>query len=642
MGHGDFSVASAHALRGSLLLRQTEEDEVHRHLNAMGNVNNNLQARRNSEKRKSVRFTPSTKFADSSKLEESIDTNIFTQSEHGSHGSISSFDFAASVPQVKVAREASVQLLTPAVYAPPQDGANLVLPATTYSASPVNVKRRVEEIEALPDHIANTQLELHIDTEETSHKRSPSSSSTSSGRLRERGDIYFTPVDVTRSQIFLSSPVGSPTTDPDSPTLPQYNDEDDQCPTPKASKAPLQRQSFALKSPRRRVKNDAIKVTPEQLDKLVVALAESRMLQKRVQGGGWDIDDVPDDASIISSFSQVSLPTLTSASTLYSQQNDNFVTERSENRNKQPTTDEELVLKHLSSLNARKTFGPFGGGVALCDSKVHGAPIRYVSNDYKFNGGVLRFGSSTYLSVPYGADVESSLRIETPPHHVPGKRVVIQCKTQVVDRKSGKQVYALMGEEDVTEHFVKAAIAELAKDAKKSPGDIIVSRPSPVSSPEVDFLDLLDDLLIGEDTEISIENAITSFKQLDASIATMQTLILMSELDRVNKNHRDFLILRPTTFHENGRPSNMRVPWVSQQLHTDWYAKDGPGYTQAAKDFQECIVANVAKHATATRPFTFAAYWKDVKEYIRCVPLSAEGHCDAWACFVHGEFAIDL
>ncbi|KXT09177.1 hypothetical protein AC579_8404 [Pseudocercospora musae] len=651
MGHSDYSVASAHALRGSLLLGKNEAHDLRRRQQkqSMDQAKDESQARRQSRERKSVRFTPSTNF-DEREPEVSHDTDIFTQSPHASRDSVSSIDFAdfaESLPKVRVAREASVQLLRPVVYSPPQDSANLLLPATTYSASPVSVKQRVEEYEALPDHIASTQVDLRIDTEDLSHKRSPSGSSTSSGsgRSRQKDDIYFTPVDVTRSQICLSSPVGSPSASPDSPTLPRETDDDDHCPTPRAPRALSRRTSqiYIADVRKLKIKDDALKITPAQLNQLVVALAKSRMLVKHVSGDWWDLDDVPDDESVVSSFSQVSLPTLTSASTLYSRQNENFL-------------NDHRTINGSQSQGGTSKPAQIGalGGVALCDTKVHGTPVRFVSKNYRHGSRILDVGICTYLSVPYGTEVECALSIEAPPSGSCGIRIVLQCKTQVVDRKTGKQVYALMAEEDVTDDFVKAALTELAEATGKAYADVKVAGPSqgsPTESPNIDWVEFADELQAAADTSDLVDETAAIFRKLDIETASMQTLTLMSSIDRIKENYEDVLILRPIAFHDNGLPSSMRLPWVSQRLYTDWYqfkkirdAEVTPGDTQEAQDFQACIVANVAKQGTKAKAFNCEAYWGEKsRQFLHCVPLmeNSEGHCDAWACFVRGEFIID-
>ncbi|EME82767.1 uncharacterized protein MYCFIDRAFT_80375 [Pseudocercospora fijiensis CIRAD86] len=650
MGHSDYSVASAHALRGSQLLGEREAHELHRQQQkqSMDQLKDESRSRRQSRERKSVRFTPSTNFNNESEPDVSTDTDIFTQSPHASRGSVSSIDFAESLPQVRVAREASVQLLKPVVYSPPQDSANLLLPATTYSPSSVSVKKRVEEYEALPDHISSTQVDLRIDTDDLSHKRSPSGSSTSSGsgRSRQKDDIYFTPVDVTRSQIFLSSPVSSPSASPDSPTLPRETDDDDECPTPRASRALSRRPSqvYVGGVEKLNIKDDALKITPVQLDQLVVALAKSRMLVKHVSGDWWDLDDVPDDESVVSSFSQVSLPTLTSASTLYTRQNENFV-------NDQRNTNSSQSQGQMPRVAAQN--GAFGG-VALCDTKVHGTPVRFVSKNYRHGSSILDVGTCTYLSVTYGTEVECALSIEAPSNGSSGTRIVLQCKTQVVDRKSGKQVYTLMAEEDVTKGFIKAALAELAEARGKAYDDIKIASPSQDSateSPDIDWVEFADELQAAADVSDLVDETAAIFKTLESETASMQTLTLMSSLDRIKENYEDFLILRPIAFHDNGLPSSMRLPWVSQRLYTDWYQSKkigddevAPGDTQEAQDFQACIVANVAKQGAKAQAFDCEAYWGEHnKQYLHCVPLmeNSEGHCDAWACFVRGEFIID-
>lgn len=88
----------------------------------------------------------------------------------------------------------------------------------------------------------------------------------------------------------------------------------------------------------------------------------------------------------------------------------------------------------------------------------------------------------------------------------------------------------------------------------------------------------------------------------------------------------------------------MRLPWVSQRLYQDWYEKgDGVGHSAAAREFQEGIVAAVARGAVKGEGFTMSVKWDGEGVVVRCVPLSegrGEGKGDLWACFVRGMFDV--
>ena len=691
----DFAVASASQLRGSMLppprsqplniqTQQHQHESIH---DPESNLNSNKektgQLKRASAVRKSVRFTQSTTGGsekNNAPLEDPADTDIFTQSPHASRGSVSSIDFPEHLlPQASLTEPFSEELLQPVAYSPNSRKAdNRVADAlATGIIRSDTVRHKVGVLEysnrVLPkvpgtDRIVTTELQVDTDSHKRNLSNTSNASSSSDQPRRKKAspsakEIYFTPIDAHSSKIFLSSPLNSP-------TLPQdyESDEDDDLPTPRATTlASLTRppsaifvghvdvQTVAVHSPDSTVSQaaqiatkPAIRITYEQLDRLVAALARSKLIRKHLQQDWFDPEDVPDDDSVVSTFSSVSLPTLTSASTLYSQQNA---------RSSASSTEEDLPRYAPEDPNIKlsTTTSQHSDSILICDPKVYGTPATYVSTP---NNTIV--GTRTFLNAPDGSDVECSLRIE-PSSGLATVRVLLQILNQVVDRKSGTKSSLLSAEVDVTPHIAKAAIAELAEGTSLQVSDIAVcesptspSRNSTTSS-SIDWIAIADDLQSRDTTNDMIETAISVFSKLDSDTASMSTLSLLSHLTRISDQYQDLLILKPTSYHSNGIPQSIKIPYCSRRLYEDWYtdprgsqAGEKVGESAAARMFQRGIVSSVAKRAGEDGSFKIEGFWENrgrVRQVLKVVPMfNGEGGVAGaprervWCCFVLGEW----
>ncbi|KAK3615219.1 hypothetical protein LTR56_026733 [Elasticomyces elasticus] len=120
----------------------------------------------------------------------------------------------------------------------------------------------------------------------------------------------------------------------------------------------------------------------------------------------------------------------------------------------------------------------------------------------------------------------------------------------------------------------------------------------------------------------------------------MQTLTLVSELERLKARHQDFLVLRPTGYHENGIMSGVHIPLSSQHLDQLLYnsapnAMRGEAL-EAARLLRDRVATAVADGFFAGGSFDSRIWWGDQVRNIHFVPLleGADGRPAAWATFL--------
>ncbi|PPJ49878.1 hypothetical protein CBER1_05025 [Cercospora berteroae] len=696
---------SAPSLRRQPLSIQTKLQQQQQQ-NQISDANETkTQLKRSSAMRKTVRFTPSTNLGsekDEVSPHEPAETDIFTQSPHASRGSVSSVDFPDHLrPILPIEMEqTTVEILQPVTYSPDSPGnidERITAAIKTGIIRSDTVRHKVGVLEyshrALPQvpQVAqagrNEGAELQIDNE--SHKRNLSTSSvTDQPRRKKTGssgsrEIYFTPTDVNSTRIFLSSPLNSPTL-----PLEFAGESEDDLPTPRATvAASATRPPSAIfvgqsvdegeakhgdvvhkledtpeqnQSPRQ----PAIQITPEQLDRLVVALAQSKLVRKHLSKDWFDLEGVPDSDSIVSSFSDVSLPTLTSASSLYSRQNTNS-----------PSVSNGIELPrysledpHLEQAKRDIPHAPrTSGGILICDPKIYGTPAKFASIVHKS-----ALGSRTFLTAPDSSEVECSLRVAPASPGNANVRVFLTCVNQIVDRKSGKQASILSTEIDVTERIAKAALSELAEGTSVRVEDIAIctsptatttaTKPPSSITPDVrssilssnssliDWLAIADDFQARDQITSMIETAVSVLHNLSSETASPCTHDLLIHLSRLADQHHDLLILRPTSYHADGiMPHTIKIPHCSRRIFEDWYtdprgsqAGEKIGESQAARMFQRGIVTSVAKRAGEKESFKIEVFWEKggrMRQVLRIVPMvgGEDGEERIWCCFVLGE-----
>ncbi|KAI6968392.1 hypothetical protein KC321_g8475, partial [Hortaea werneckii] len=383
------------------------------------------------------------------------------------------------------------------------------------------------------------------------------SASKSNRRNSQVTEFYFSPIQV-NSRIGFSDPIPSPQDDKD-------DDADDEVLTPtqarydeqvQADKGPQHDHSMlpsprSCRSGRPERSGPKIILTAAQVDRLVKALAESPLLTCHVKRQWWD-ESSDDDRSVSEGTPSLSSGSGSGSTALYSQENKAFLSEPRSPSTSQAILEEEFAqnfpdhpkAKHPAQHAAAAVRTTKFGGIALVDPKVHGTPIRFVTEGYRLGANVLQVGACTFMNIPYGTTVQSNLRVE-PPSNVSGNaRVMLQVVNQVLERKTGKKTYLLVAELDVTESMTKAALTELAAAAEIPLPLIQIATPTEKDrDSEIDWCALADEFEVSCQVASIVDLAAGFFPKLTAETCSMQTLTLMSELERIKTQHQDFFIL---------------------------------------------------------------------------------------------------
>ncbi|KAI7361071.1 hypothetical protein KC354_g8367 [Hortaea werneckii] len=464
------------------------------------------------------------------------------------------------------------------------------------------------------------------------------SASKTSRRNSQVAEFYFSPIQV-NSRIGFSDPIPSPQDDKDNnddevltPTQARYDEQ------VQADKGPQHDHSMlpslrSCRSGRPERPGPKIILSAAQVDRLVKALAESPLLTCHVKRQWWD-ESSDDDKSISEGTPSLSSGSGSGSTALYSHENKAFLSEPRSPWTSQAILEEEFAqnfpdhpkAKHPAQHAAAAVRTTKFGGISLVDPKVHGTPIRFVTEGYRLGANVLQVGACTFMNIPYGTTVQSNLRVE-PPSNVSGNaRVMLQVVNQVLERKTGKKTYLLIAELDVTESVTKAALTELAAAAEIPLPLIQITTPTEKDrDSEIDWCALADEFEVSCQVASIVELAAGFFPKLTAETCSMQTLTLMSELERIKTQHQDFFILKPTGYHRNGMFSGVNVPSTSQHLDMTLYDSDPNRASgeadKAARALRDRVVSAVAEGCAKGKPFNTRVWWGDQMRQVRCVPL---------------------
>ncbi|KAI6879681.1 hypothetical protein KC334_g16955, partial [Hortaea werneckii] len=264
------------------------------------------------------------------------------------------------------------------------------------------------------------------------------SASKTSRRNSQVAEFYFSPIQV-NSRIGFSDPIPSSQDDKDdnddevlTPTQARYDEQvqADKGPQHDHSMLPSPR---SCRSGRPERPGPKIILTAAQVDRLVKALAESPLLTCHVKRQWWD-ESSDDDKSISEGTPSLSSGSGSGSTALYSHENKAFLSEPRSPSTSQAILEEEFAqnfpdhpkAKHPAQHAAAAVRTTKFGGISLVDPKVHGTPIRFVTEGYRLGANVLQVGACTFMNIPYGTTVQSNLRVE-PPSNVSGNaRVMLQ------------------------------------------------------------------------------------------------------------------------------------------------------------------------------------------------------------------------
>jgi hypothetical protein len=471
--------------------------------------------------------------------------------------------------------------------------------------------------------------------------RKASHTPTSSGG----SDIYFSPIEANKSQVFLSSPQPSP---PDSPTdiLNGNILKDGRVDEVAKKVATLVVETAPVKKPEmaeiagigRILDNRKVTLTLEHVDRITTALALAPLVQKSVRGIYFDDETTKtsDEPAALNSV-PTDLPT--------------------------PPPSEASFTEYIS---ATQEFG----GIALIETNVEGAPVSLASTD------AFDTGKCTHLSLPSGLSASTTLRVERPSFAGAESKIILRSLFITLDRKTSERALTLVAETDVTTSFARAALTELAHTLSLTLDDLEIQTPTAGGtawSPDesIDWCRLGD----GEETGLIITSPVTdmldesmaTFSTLSAEKCTMQTLSLMSELARLQKAHATFLILQPTRYDSNGGLAGVKIPFISEALRKRFLlmgkaklpvsASAGPASPTASiassaststrggargRQFREAVIETVAPNFVHEEEFEKFVVLEggDIRVRARCVPLSDGRKIEKWVCFLGGEYDV--
>lgn len=472
-------------------------------------------------------------------------------------------------------------------------------------------------------------------------------------------DIYFSPIDATRSQVFLSSPQPSPPVSPSETTdlkqdvdVPQERvDEDVVEKTASLAIEPIaakQQEMIEIAGIGRIIDNRKVTLTLAHVDRITTALARSPLVQMRVRGS--HLDNLPKN---MTSTSESSAPNTTTIN---------------------PQT--SLPTPPPSETSSTSTTDSHGG-IALLNPLIPGCPITHTSTE------AFTPGTCTYLSLPYGLSTTSALRIELAPAPNAESKILLQTLVAALDRKTDARELVLLAETDVTPSFARAALTELAVAQKLTLDDLEILTPTASKPYSPDSADgSIDWCTIAQDHPASLASTLSSpvsddllesletfasKEKFSAETCTMQTLTLLSELARLQSAHATFLILQPTRYDAQGGLAGVKIPLISTALRKRFErmsssASSNSGSEAAAlstssastvdhgglkgRRFREAVIAAVAPRFGFGEEFeTFVGFGEGKgRVRVRCVPIFGHGvdaadqtGVERWVCFLGGE-----
>lgn len=464
-------------------------------------------------------------------------------------------------------------------------------------------------------------------------------------------DIYFSPLVFSGSQVELSDPIHDPELTPMQERFSAVE---------AAWNAAAKPDSIASSNVSKRPK---LTLEPEGLDRLVVAMANAPMIQRLVtKEPGEKFRLLSDRASFLThrnasrelkpKDSVLSLRTQSSVRALRSQKFPNSIS-------------------HIGRLDFEKAPSARLQGLAIMEPKPHPTPLSYWSPDWEDAGKIQKYNGFHYLHVPFDSTskVDCRLRIEpgSPATGKPASRVFMQLVNPVKVRKTGKSNFVLVAEVDVTESFRKAAFTELIQQAGWNLNDIEIESideevasslsggsidwcavgnepsPSTSSSTSIDWCAVADDLQSTSEMTSIIDTATAMFLRLEPETCMMQTLTLMSELERIKRQHQDFLIVQASEPNENKIPTAMCVPWMSE--HLDFNSEAYPDLNEhQLRAFRDELIRIATESIGRPERFTCKVqlgkepFGKE-KRIVHFVPVVEPDlvTCTAWVCFIRDQ-----
>ena len=490
-------------------------------------------------------------------------------------------------------------------------------------------------------------ISLTIGRTDSRRKRKASHTPTSS----TGSEIYFSPIDATRSQVFLSSPQPSPPISPSDPLI--KDDEQARLGEVVAKKvAELAIKTAPAKEPEmveiagvgRSIDGRKMTLSLAHVDRITTALAQAPLVQMRVRGS--HLDTLPEN--------------MTSPSREHTHLLSGDHTTTTPTALPTPPPSE-------TSTSTPDSICDSPGGIALFNTSITGAPISLSSTE------AFPSGQCTHLSLPPGLTTTSTLLVKPSrsPAHTESK-IILQSLFATLDRKTHNPPtpnLVLVAETDVTTSFVRAALTELAHMQGLGLDDIEIRTPTAAPNPyspdgeSIDWCNIDKEDDVGSPvSDILLETLqiFSSTTAFSAETCTMQTLTLLSELKRLQAAHATFLVLQPTRFDAQSALAGVKIPLVSTRLQ-ERFERMGSSSSASSSSaasistsshgglkgrlFREAVIAAVAPRLGVGEEFeTFVKLGGGGgkgRVRARCVPVfGGEGVVERWVCFLGGEFDV--
>jgi hypothetical protein len=217
--------------------------------------------------------------------------------------------------------------------------------------------------------------------------------------------------------------------------------------------------------------------------------------------------------------------------------------------------------------------------------------------------------------------------------------VFLQLTAAVLVRKTGKKIYSMVTEIDVTGSFRKAAFTELVEQAGYDPDNVRLEVAEGMvrqgSNESIDWCAVADEPRSTDDITDIVNVAVEMITNLEPETCVIQTLTLMSELARIKRKYQDFVFVQCHDHHENGVPSRMSVPWISDHLN----ATTGEGREISAgamSTFRFHMIDITAKRSIQPEPFTVKVPLARQQKSVHFVPVldGASEKNAGWVCFL--------
>lgn len=361
-------------------------------------------------------------------------------------------------------------------------------------------------------------------------------------------------------------------------------------------------------------KGETLTLTCEQLDRLIAALVEASWVRESVKEARWEqiTTVMSGEFNVKDNFHTTSIPSLCGSR----------ITPKP--RRKSPAAQVSADIC----------------GIALANPAVHGTSIRCTSRPCGPDTR-LQVGACAEVDLEHGTEPFSALRVE-PRSESSRPQVIFQTAHQALERRKGIPADVLLVEMEVTAIFQNAVKAELAAMTGADVVEVCASPgPSPTAPSEsIDWSAAADDeVTTVEATGSVIGNACAILSGLTAETCSVLTLALPSTLEWLAARHQDFIVLRPSSFHDNGVPASVGMPWQSRHLASIMADTAIPEDVQ--RHLRYLVMCAVSGLLATNERVEKSIVWNGSVSRVQCVALWAvlqEGpRPEAWICFLKTE-----